>query len=909
MISCLGLVYARNELTTYMGSDRPSFDDNGLVKNRVLPDAQPMPNSGVQRDQDVPDVVGLPDFDTDEPEEQVPAQQQMLFVDEEQDIVPEDHTVARDSVKLPHDADDGHEHFDEFAPRIPPELQSLHAQKAPKPTRVIEERSIEFNFEGTDLQKLVDQVADIFDVVFIVDDAIEPLPQGGKVLKGNKISFKTQKPLSRQEAWNLFVTFLDLAGFALTPEGQPRMYHIKAVDQAIKSPLPSYIGVHPDQLPDSDEMIRYIYFIKNSKTETIKGIVESFKSTGASLIALNDLRAFVLTDKAYNVRSIMNIVKEVDKAAMPQAMSVLKLKHADAVDVQKLYKELVEKDDVPGSYGPRTATQRKQPTTTYFPDNAVIIAEPRSNALIILGPKDVIKKVEDFVKEHVDIELDQPYSPLFTYQVKYADARSLADVMREITKFGSSSEAGKHGGVRGGDKFIKQMAFTPEVETNQIIIKGDYEDYLRAKEVLDKLDEPQPQVAIEVLLLSIDVEKSRELGVQLRSKVPGPDGLLGKNVNFQTSGIKMGRTGDGASPIIPKVADSVTTGAKRLLGNLMDTVLNPSIAQAGTTVVNFGADVCGVWGIFNVLDKIASTEVISNPFLVATNKTEAEVKVGQTRRVNTSDVITASASNSVTGKGDFSADLTLKITPQINSDGMIVLNIYIGNEEFFGSTTDPDVAAKSTRTIDTKTILADQEILAIGGLLRNSTSDAQSKVPILGDIPVLGWLFKNKSKVKTESNVIALISVRIVKPEENRVFNQFTQRHKDNYYNSMRYMDQDNTIKDPVSSLFFRDKEQNPEHAIKNLIFSRSDKSFPEEERNQEPKRKRRSAWARKRGRRKQVEEVQPARQKRPERSIEQEFNQMIEKPIDQMLAKNTSVQKTSGRRSLTGFFSDEGTA
>jgi len=793
--------------------------------------------------------------------------------------------------------------FDESELKQPLELLSSTEKKITKPES---ERSIEFNFEDTDLQNLITQIERIFDVTFITDDNVEPLPQGGKLIKGNKISFKTQKPLNKQEAWNLFVTFLDLAGFAITPEGQPRIYRIKATDKAVKSPLSSYIGVQPDQLPDSDEMIRYIYFIKNVNADAIDNVIQSLKSTPASYIMLKDLRAFILTDKAYNIKSLMNIIKEIDRAAMPQSMSVLKLRQADAIDVQKLYQELIKGDD-PG-YGPRSASQRKQPTTMYFPENATIIAEPRSNALIILGPEDAIKKIEEFITKYVDIELDQPYSPLFVYQVKYADAQSIADVMSKITEFGLGAEVGKAGGVRGGDKYLKSMSFTAEKETNQLIIKGDYEDYVRAKEIIETLDEPQPQVAIEVLLVSVDINKSKELGTQIRSKIPGPDGLIGKNVNFQTSGLKFGRSQ--GSTIIPKTGEGVTTGAKRLLGNLLNTVLNPSLAGVGNTVINFGVDACGVWGIFNILESMSSAEVVSNPFLVATNKTAAEVSVGQTRRVVTSTVV--SGDNSGTeGFGDFTANLTLNITPQINSDGMIVLEIKIVNDEFTGATDDVNTAAKINRVIDTKTILADKEVLAIGGLIQNRTISGVTKVPILGDIPVLGWLFKNKSKTHTKSNIVALISVRIVQPNQGTEFNAFTQRHMDNYHKAINYMHGPSETKDPVNRLFFKDHRHTTDRVVEDLIFERAGKPLPGDNstKRQLASRKKRSRWANKRGRRKQKQDRrQPseAQEVKPQLLPSDSFENLTEKPVEQLMANHKSMRKTTKNRSLFDALLDE---
>ncbi len=142
--------------------------------------------------------------------------------------------------------------------------------------------------------------------------------------------------------------------------------------------------------------------------------------------------------------------------------------------------------------------------------------------------------------------------------------------------------------MRGGDKFLKQMSFVPEESTNRLIIRGDYEDFLQVKEsIIDKLDEQQPQVAIEVLILDMQDIDTKQLGAQIRSKVPGTNSLLGQNAQFQTSGLFAGNT-TGAG-IVQNITSNL--GATKLLGNLISLVTG---AGPGNTVINLGHDAFGV---------------------------------------------------------------------------------------------------------------------------------------------------------------------------------------------------------------------------------------------------------------------------------------------------------------------------
>lgn len=750
-------------------------------------DAQAKPSSAA-------DLVQLATNDTKNPIAQTPSIQQPLSQKDDQK---ESITARLDSAIHSNSSSQiGEKTHKETSPQFNP-------QEIP---------SVEFHFENTDLQNVVTQIGEIFEVTFITDDIVSPPTPGIKVLKGNKVSFKTQRALSKKDAWNLFLTFLDLAGFAVVPQADPKIYKIMATDSAQRSSLRSFIGVDPAMLPNNDETIRYVYFIENSSIDTIKGIVETLKATTAPLQILQESKAFIITDKAYNIKSLMQIVKELDKVNLPQTLSVLKLRRADADTVKKLYDTLSNNED-DKNISARLFPARKQPSSLYFPENARIFAEPRTNALILIGPQDAVTKIEDFITKYLDVDQDKPYSPLKVYTLKYADAESVAAIMNEVTKFGKDTPAGQNGGVRGEDKYLKPMNFTPEKSTNRIIIRGDYEDYLKAIEIIAKLDEPQPQVAIEILIVSLNMNDSRALGTQLRSKIPTTG--ITNSPKFQTSGL----FGQG----IVENTNTTAPGVQRLLGNLLSLI---GKASTGNTVVSFGTDAYGVWGVFAALESMANAQVVSNPFLTTTNKTPATVELGTTRRVTTAQVIGGgTAQNS---QDDLKAALTVNITPQINSDGMISLHLDIAYNDFVDAT-NPSSATQNIRKVITDAIVADKEVLAIGGLIQNTTNDTTTKVPILGDIPILGWLFKNKTKIEQKTNLLILVSTRIINPEKTDISGPATQERINEYRNDMDHFEKPSDKHDPITKLFFTSAEKSSDRVMDEFLFKRQEKSLTEE--------------------------------------------------------------------------------
>ena len=704
---------------------------------------------------------------------------------------------------------------------LPQELQEQAKKDLAKVEIVVkEDEKIELQFEDADLQTFVQQVADIFQVTFISDDAIDPLPKGSaeapvRALKGNKISFKTTNPITKKEAWSTFTTFLNISGFTLIQQPDPTIYRIQTIKSAQRAPISTFIGINFKLLPENDDIIRYLYFIENASIEALRNIVPSLKSsTAPEIIWLAEQKAFIITDSSYNIRSLMAIVKELDKVTMPQAMSILKLRQADAEDVKKLYDELTQQGDDRAPFRPFGA--RKPPTAIFFPENAKIITEPRTNSLILLGPKDAIEKIEEFIVKHVDVELDQPYSPLYTYQLQYADAKTIAEIMNTTTRFGQETEAGKAGGVRGKDKYLKAMSFTAEPSTNKLVIKAEYNDYLMAKTVIEELDKPQPQVALDVLILSVELRDDKELGTQIRSKTPGGlDGILGRNVKFQTSGLQAGGLPQGIQ------TNTSGSGVDRLLGNLINLVTQ---AGPGNTILTLGQDLFGVWGIFQALRTITNVQVISNPFLFASNKTPARVSLGQTRRVVGSTIIGTQDTDTF---GDQKAALTVDIIPQINSDGMIVLRVRVDITQFTSAATDPTSLSNADTTkklVETQAIVADREVLALGGLIRNNTAESLSKTPVLGDVPLLGWLFKNKSKNVVKDSLLILISSKIIPPHDIAEINKFTKDRLDIYRSTLGDLAHADSQKDPIHKLFFS-SEADRDRDVGEFLFDRHQRS------------------------------------------------------------------------------------
>jgi general secretion pathway protein D len=655
------------------------------------------------------------------------------------------------------------------------------------------------NFQNASLSELMAFMQTTYNVTFLTDEALDPLPKGGVKLSASTINFKSHVPLNKKELWELFNTFLDIAGFALVPGNNPRIFKIVNSDPKIsnKMSLPNYIGVDFSVLPDSDIKIRYVYFVANADINNLLPIIDKIRSPGSSpVLTVPEMRAIILTDKSSLIKSIMEIVTQLDTVACPETMSIIRLKKASATDVVKFYESLT-KEEGANTFMARMNPQKKESSMHPF-SRVRVVAEPRQNLLIAFGSREAVALVEEFIKSNIDKDIAAAYSSCNIYHAKYVDAVSTAELLKKLTKFDPTSDAARYGGIRDGEKYFKNnLDFVAEKATNSIVIRGDYDDYLKIIEMLKKIDIEQPQVAIKVAIVNVDISDVRGLGAQIRNtnyginNIPGATGLngiAGTNFAFQTSGVN----GSGI------VENPNGTGVTRLLGDLVKLA---TLSQQGSTMITLANDTFGLAGILQILQTYTKSTVVASPFLVTTHNYPASIVFGQERRV---------AAGTVTGGGSsqdaitpIQANLLLKIKPIISSGGAISLDVEVQDNKFTGPVTDSKTAGDRTeKHVTTKALIRDKGVLALGGFVTDSVVDVERKVPIFGDIPVVGWLFKTKLKTVTKSSLLILISAEILPTEESKNTETFTQEKIEETRKNLQEFDA-NSYRDPIYTKFF----------------------------------------------------------------------------------------------------------
>ena len=689
-------------------------------------------------------------------------------------------------------------------------LKAIESLALQQPTGDLIE-SVAFNFEDIDLQNVAEYMERVHKVKFVTDDILDTNKTGQK-LAGNKISFRTNAPLSKQESWSLFITFLSMAGLDVVPMSQAGFYRIVALPGAAQEAIPAYIGSSPSLLPDNSMVVRYIYFMQNADPSKIQPLISKFQGATGSLVVYKELKALIFTDKSCNIKSLMTIVKELDKPIAPQAMSVIKLKKANVEDVIKLYNSLK-----PSTNNPNTrawAPDNKDMATEFFSQNISLSSDKRTNTLIILGPKDAITRLEDFIAKYIDIDVDSTKTPVFVYYLEYTNATDMQKTLSELVTFGSTTPAGQYGGVRDGQKYLQPMAIIADIHSNSLIINAAPDDYPAVEKLIKQLDVPQKQVGIEVLIVQVTGIKSKIVGSQISG--PNYDNTFLNSVSAQTSGIPVG-----SGIVTTPGASNPLSVSQSIKSNLSSLLLNNGVNQAGSTLLTFGAP---IWAVFKVLKTITNTKILQNPFLIVSNNCQGKITVGLSRRVVTGEAISQGGTQA-TGYQTAQANLSVEITPQVNDQKMINMSIKIDDNKFVNSGSNN--AVQDQKSITTMASIADGEVLVLGGIMQDNTSKQTSGIPLLSKIPVFGWLFKNKSNSETKSIFVIFICPKVLDNiNSQKEVQEYTRDKIEEAQDYLRLMDEAEAIdagQDPIDRAFFGERARKSDDLTVNRLLDRGE--------------------------------------------------------------------------------------
>ena len=296
-----------------------------------------------------------------------------------------------------------------------------------------------------------------------------------------------------------------------------------------------------------------------------------------------------------------------------------------------------------------------------------------------------------------------------------------------------------------------------------------------------------------------------------------------------------------------------------------------------------------------MFETFVAAETVANPFLIASNKQKATVEVGEVRRVITSQIV-QNASQTTPTFDNMKATLKVEVTPQINSDGMITLDIVVSLVNFLAGSTATNVA-QNTNEITTKAIVTDHEVLALGGLIQNNTSQSAAKVPLLGDVPILGWLFKNENKNDQRNCFLVLFATQIIDPLNPAAAQRFTQHHIDDYYGTLDSMKYSSEQHDPIYRMFFEEDKKSVSNRVENFIFEKPKKRTKKAMAEAEEVKKEHPVLA---DQPEMLENILSKKEKRENKALKKKLEREVQAQVPMNVATNHNHGKRREKVSLT---------
>lgn len=651
------------------------------------------------------------------------------------------------------------------------------------------ETEIYLNFENATLSSVVSYVTEQLKKSYVPN----------KDLDGIQVSLSTQKPLTPERTWNILLTLLDVNGFTITEVNN--LYRIVPNQQSQMEPLPVYSsgkGIEPKDLPDNDTTIRYVYFLKNLNVETAANILDSMLDPNSTKIN-KDLEALIITEKSYNIKSSMKIVKILDEGGSKQTLKLVPLKHIDPETITKIFSEIIPGQEQPKGNIRFIADINKQ-QSAYFSPNTKIFPLARKNVLILMGREENLNKIIEFIHKYLDVPLGDAKSRIHIKEIQYANAEKLKPILENIIRPPGGQAAGKV--LVGEYKFFEDVIITAESSQgageevrgkgNRLIVACNQDDWVRIDKFINKLDKPQPQIALEVMIVDIGINQQKSLEAELRTKVRENKELgfeLGKGIWGQTFNLTAEEN------LNTYLADKGST--------------NEYINQVGfpsfLTAKNGTADKNDIWAIIKTKLNIDNSNIIAQPFLVVNNYQTCNLNDTVSKRVTGRILQTQNYSGDPTIETvDFEAKTIIDITPYINLNGTVDLKIDITVDDFVGTSREDT----TNRHLITRSTMKMGEVLVLGGLTRSSLIETEKKTPIFGDIPIVGNLFKSKSRTRDEKNLYIFIRPSVIKPQIDGGPDEYTQLKLDYAKYQILNVDTYYKEKDPIQRWFFRPTNQ-----------------------------------------------------------------------------------------------------
>jgi len=567
---------------------------------------------------------------------------------------------------------------------------------------------VSIDFNNVDINVFIKFMSELTGTNFVVDQRVK-----------GKVTIISPSKISLDEAYKVFESVLEVHGYTPVKSGEV-VKIIPAPDARSKS---IETKLREEAASPEDKIVTQLIPLKYADPVEIKRLFTPMVSKSSVILAYPPTNMLIVTDVYSNIKRLIKILNEIDITGIGQQISVIPLDYADATKLVNLLSSVFK-------------PARKKGKGVEEND-ITFVADERTNTIVLLASEIDSQRIRKLITM-VDKETPRGKGKVNVYYCKNATAEELAKVLQDLP----TQQAGAAGpaGGKAAPVVAGKVRISADKATNSLIIMADKEDYLVLEDVIQKLDIPRAMVYIESLIMEVDMTKSLSIGVDWSAF--GQTSIDGKQTVF----------GGGFSRGFVDDPDQL------LQGGLTVGLLTEPITIAGVTLSNISA-------IVNAVKTDDDFRILSTPQILTTDNEEARITVGENRPYQTRSTTEASAATYQSYEYRDVGKI-LKITPHVTEGRLVRMQINlevtaINTKATEGTGATLPVTLK--RTVDTTVIVRDQQTVVIGGLIDDSTTKSENSVPVLGKIPILGWLFKNKNDETIRTNLYVFLTPRVIK--------------------------------------------------------------------------------------------------------------------------------------------------
>ena len=652
---------------------------------------------------------------------------------------------------------------------------------------VVHAESWKVNLQDADIKAFINEVATITDQNFVLDPRIN----------GN-VTVISNRALSKAEIYQLFLSVMQVNGIAAIDTGST----IKLVPDNVAKQSGVAVDLTGEMVGEA--LTTRVIYLTNTQAAEVLTVIRPLMPQSAHAAAVPSINALVLSDRADSLNELTLLIRDLD-SNNNDTMSVIPLRHVDSERMMDLLSAMTGITSADKTQG---VNQLK------------IIADPAGDRLLVKGSPEMIAKVHNMVNQ-LDTMPSKRLSGLRVFRLKYASAAHIAEMLRGLltnqsinstgavstlesaslndTGTGSTASLGtsantnanasasssvssvlnaENGGVANNQKPFSIIADSTQ---NAVIVNAPPELMIEIEEAVNQLDTRRAQVLIQAAIVEVSGDDAKQLGVQW---------ALG-NANSGYGVVNFNNVGASATSLAAAALSGSTAGISSAAGTIAGALLGigQSSKDSNGNTRFYGA-------ILQALDSSTSANLLSMPSILTLDNEKASILVGQNVPVVTGSYTTSgnSSTNPFQTIDRQDVGINLNVIPHIGENGTVRLEVSQEVSSVVGGTAGSSNGLVTNKSLINTTILADdQQTIALGGLMRDNTTNGAQKVPGLGDVPLIGRLFRSDNSKTDKSNLIIFLQPTILR--NGGAVASVTERR----YNQMRTMqlviDKNGTIK------------------------------------------------------------------------------------------------------------------